>query len=417
MSESLIIPTTVLLILVSCILYFYNRKINRNIIFLSGFLIIYSIQTITISILNFGGPVWLFAVLLNNFTPLYYLYPVYFYFFVKSTVDDTIRIKKRYLLHYIPFAINLIAVLPYIFTSYDYKYLVADKLMGNYIEFIRYDFGMLYPAQINLFARPIIFFLYLAASMIAVWKFIPVSKSSSGSLKSQFVFTINVTIVAIFIFGLLNLAQLFVSTECFFGVNSNTIYSHSRTLMIISSLFYLCIPIFLMFHPKFLYGLPQIQTQKITPTNEPVTENRNLNDNSKTTIIRNGYDDEKLKQLAERMTEYISSEKPYLDNKFSVHDICYKLDVPRHHVQYCLSVIMNKSFTSLKNQMRVSHAMELMKNNMSNNFSLEGIGKQSGFASNSNFYVSFKEITGITPSEWMKENLNTTVSQDENLSV
>nr|MBP8904082.1 AraC family transcriptional regulator [Paludibacteraceae bacterium] len=70
--------------------------------------------------------------------------------------------------------------------------------------------------------------------------------------------------------------------------------------------------------------------------------------------------------------------------------------------QYCLNMIMNTSFSEMKNELRIHHAMELMKMNSVNKLSIEGIGRQSGFASNSSFYACFKEETGMTPSKWME---------------
>lgn len=67
-------------------------------------------------------------------------------------------------------------------------------------------------------------------------------------------------------------------------------------------------------------------------------------------------------------------------------------------------MVINKSFPDLKNEMRVNYALELLKSNMSSKISIEGIGKNAGFASPSNFFLIFKKITGYTPNQWLDLN-------------
>ena len=116
--------------------------------------------------------------------------------------------------------------------------------------------------------------------------------------------------------------------------------------------------------------------------------------------------------LTNRILEYLENEEPYLDLKFSVHKLCVELDIPRHHLQYCLNVILKKSFTDLKNELRVNYAMNYMKNNIHTNITIEGVGRQSGFASNSNFYAAFRTVTGCTPSQWINELYELTTKKE-----
>lgn len=166
------------------------------------------------------------------------------------------------------------------------------------------------------------------------------------------------------------------------------------------------VPLFFLMNPRLIYGLPQQKKQVLL--NEEKSENRIVNDekNNRSKEIIENNDNQYFRLLAESITNYIDREKPYLNPAFSVHDLCITLNAPRHHIQYCLNVVMCTKFADLKNEKRVNHTIELLQKGAASNMSLEGISKLSGFASPSNFFTTFKKITGYTPIQWLENNLN-----------
>ena len=98
MTVSIIIPSALLILLLAIMLCVRNLKTNPGTVFISMALLIISIRIVSYSIGNFGGPVWLFAVITNNFLPFYYLIPVFFLFLCTRLVYITyIPREKRYL--------------------------------------------------------------------------------------------------------------------------------------------------------------------------------------------------------------------------------------------------------------------------------------------------------------------------------
>ncbi len=410
MNFSLVIFISLLNIFLSLLLLINNWKKNKNILFLSSFLVIYSVYGISGSLLNDGGSVWLFAVILNNFAPFYYLFPVLLYFYVRTTFSDFKRYRKTDFLHFIPFIINLIAIIPYLLTSFDYKYSVAEKLMCNYDAYMVYDFKLFYPHIINQVARPLLFFIYLIASGILIIKFLPKLKASTGSVKMQFNFMIVTIFSIISFFLILSLMHIFVAIYQIVHTNPHDTFIYAKKLFRLIANLYFIIPLFILLNPRFLYGLPQNKLHLSSSDNiNEIDVIKKRNGIQKSTTLK---DDENntFKLLADKMMSYIEQEKPYLNPEFSVQDICTRLNTPRHHVQYCMNVILNKSFAELKNELRVKYAIELLKSNMSSKISIEGIGKNVGFASASNFFFTFKKITGVTPNQWMTEMKNSKIN-------
>ena len=54
--------------------------------------------------------------------------------------------------------------------------------------------------------------------------------------------------------------------------------------------------------------------------------------------------------------------------------------------------------------MRVDYAKELLLNGDLLNQSMEGIWTKAGFSSKTNFFISFKDVTGYTPIEFLKNS-------------
>jgi YesN/AraC family two-component response regulator len=171
-------------------------------------------------------------------------------------------------------------------------------------------------------------------------------------------------------------------------------------LLIIAAFSYCIIPIILLIFPEILYGLPRTTShlQKNEPYESiPIVE---INPNKNESFL----DIDPLKSIADKITLYINNDKPYLNENFNIDDIAEKIDIPKHHVYYCFSNIINKKFTKLRTELRVEYAKKLLLSEEINSSSLEGIWSKSGFSSKTSFFTSFKEETGLTPKEYIIKN-------------
>jgi transcriptional regulator GlxA family with amidase domain len=99
---------------------------------------------------------------------------------------------------------------------------------------------------------------------------------------------------------------------------------------------------------------------------------------------------------------YLEKEKPFINPEFSIDDLAKNLDLQKHHLYYCFNSILQIKFTSLRTKLRVNHAKEILLSGDLTMMSMEGIWTKAGFSSRTNFFVSFKEETGLTPLEFIK---------------
>jgi AraC-like DNA-binding protein len=120
----------------------------------------------------------------------------------------------------------------------------------------------------------------------------------------------------------------------------------------------------------------------------------------------------KLITDASRILTYLHNERPYLSPEFSKHDIARSLDIPQNILTDCFSKIIKIPFPVLRNQLRVEFAIEKFKSSGHLKITIAGIASESGFKNRSTFYTAFKEVTKMTPVEWIKQNCDFILEED-----
>lgn len=108
-------------------------------------------------------------------------------------------------------------------------------------------------------------------------------------------------------------------------------------------------------------------------------------------------------EVAERILNVMDREKLYLKTGLSIIDVARSVGSNRTYVSESINTVMNQSFNDFINSMRVSHAMDLMKDYPRK--CISDIAVESGFASDAAFYRNFRKFAGESPSSWLSKNL------------
>ena len=128
-------------------------------------------------------------------------------------------------------------------------------------------------------------------------------------------------------------------------------------------------------------------------------KNSNVDISSKEKRLVN---DSKSNELFTSLNNLVESEKLYLKFDISIHELGERLDLNSKYLSQAINSQDGLNFNRFINSKRIRHASELIQNEKYNNYSLEGISKESGFRSKSTFNTTFKGIMGCTPSEYKK---------------
>ena len=392
----MLFTSVLLVLLVSSILLISHWSQNRGIVYLVVVLLLFTIRQFTFLLMHSDAHVEVLALLLFHFDPLIFLIGPFFFYYLKSLVQGKFVMDKYLLVYALPALVILINTLP--FYSYPFAEKVAESaaVQGNYyldgptnfstVFFpLKYQVGVgaLFNLTITLFS-----FAYL----------IRLKKSGTASLKKKVSVLINRILVVIPILIIPNLIL----------IGYALINSPVKGELIIRQVAFedngfvffmpLLLPLSFFLIPSWLYtDLEGVHAfDKIRAFLQGLWQ-RAAGHHAAASA-------EKSADL-ERIIAYIEMEKPYVQVEFSLHDISLAVNIPRIRVSNCFNKELNTSFPAYRNKLRVAHAISLLRRGAHLNTSIEGIAERSGFKSKSIFYSAFKEEYDMTPTEWMKKNL------------
>lgn len=99
--------------------------------------------------------------------------------------------------------------------------------------------------------------------------------------------------------------------------------------------------------------------------------------------------------------QLMERDKPWLDAGFSLQDLSTRLATNQKYISQAINMFSDTGFSGLMNRYRVNEARRLILEGKPDT-SLNDIALQAGFTNRVSFYRQFKEITGISPSEFVK---------------
>jgi AraC-like DNA-binding protein len=393
---------SLLTIILSVLLIYYNWRINKNTIFLGAFFSILATYGLThyFTIYTYS-PFWL-AIFFSNFSPFWFLVGPLLLFYYRGTLTDNFRLKKWDIIHFVPFIIQLVGTFPYLISPFSHKIEIATTILNDLNTITAVKVNWITSATFNFFARPILVFIYLGYITYLLLIHNPNSKRVKVPIQ-QYKLTYrwlillaatNAILVLNFFLLSLSLVKQTVTTTL---VNSQ--FTH-----IFSGIAYFSMSFMLLLFPRILYGLP-IYAFDSAIENKPQFEQKketNLLESIKIIPEVQLLQDDPFFDLVEKINDYLQKEEPYINPEFSINELAAALKVPVHHVSYCLNTLMNVKFTTLRTQLRIKYATKLLNSGQSDELSMDGIGKKAGFSTRSNFYNAFKTETGLTPSEYLE---------------
>lgn len=142
--------------------------------------------------------------------------------------------------------------------------------------------------------------------------------------------------------------------------------------------------------------LSEIRIQKQPPVTNLSNTSIKYQNSSLSTEDRNLY--------AERILKYMEDEKPYLNEDLKQSDFAAALELNIPQVSEILNACFQKNFNNFLNLYRINEVKELMKNPIYEEYKIVAIGYEAGFKSKTSFNRAFKNLVGVTPSEYRKKS-------------
>ena len=102
--------------------------------------------------------------------------------------------------------------------------------------------------------------------------------------------------------------------------------------------------------------------------------------------------------LMQRIEELMVEKRLYLNSNLKMSDVAAEFGIHQNEVSACINSCKGYSFSQFINNYRIAYAQQLLRNQP--DAKMTHVALESGFASDTSFFRTFKSITGMTPSEW-----------------
>ena len=342
-----------------------NRVANR---FLAAFVIVIAIGV--------GGAtmasdqfILMYPHLLKIQDPFYILGAPLLFLYVRTLIKGRAGAGKKDLLHFLPFALCLLYLLPFYFLSAEAKLFSV----GSYFDFwARWSF-----IRSTTLIVQFIIYLSLIAWMLVAYSRKLKRQTSPGEASILFqVRFLLVTLTALLVFGSLK----FVLTIIFPAYNTQTV-----DLLVPASL------------SLFVYAMGYIGLRRpevLTGMEESLPAPRRY---EKSTLTL-----ERSDTYRQRLLELMNTEKPYFDGGLTLQKLAKALAVSPHHLSQTINEQLNQNFIDFINAYRIEEAKRLLTDPAKKHYSILAVSEEVGFNSKSAFNTAFKRHANMTPSEFRK---------------
>lgn len=211
---------------------------------------------------------------------------------------------------------------------------------------------------------------------------------------------------SIYLFSFLIIVGVRVILIMFWEINNNN-YAYATSYQWIPSVFWLILYFKIIISPEILYGYNYLNAKinehkKINNTtisfwtNNPISAISNSQD-----IQLNGKIKNSIEQYMGEVDQFSFHNQAYRDAKFSITDLSNKLNIPKSHLTYLFKYHSKISFPEYKKIVRIQDGLELINSGYLATNTYDSLAKEIGFTSYNTFFVSFKDVTGSTPQEFL----------------
>ena len=292
-------------------------------------------------------------------------------------------LQRADFIYFVPVLFYVIDFLPFFIRSGSEKIqLIAGDFNGYYAA-NDFDEGWLTPPGFQFYFRYLVIFFFWLLQLRALLLFygrttrrITASRLQSRSWLTYFL-----------------ISQVFVFTPLF-----ATSYQPDTQWMIAMISVGLPIPLATLrffLRPEILYGLKLSKgtIDRNTMNNKSLSKDR-METDSKTPHE---------KEFADRLHEYMSKSKKFLQHRYTINRLATELDMPPHQISTFLNQHLNTSFSEFLNKYRIEYSIERIRNGDARRLTLEALASECGFNNRNSFTTAFKRFTGVTPSEFTKD--------------
>ena len=109
-------------------------------------------------------------------------------------------------------------------------------------------------------------------------------------------------------------------------------------------------------------------------------------------------------EIHNNLNNLLKNEKPYKNPELTLNQLAQMLDIHPNHLSQVINSKENKNFYELINERRIIEFIELSKQPIIQQYTMLALAMDCGFNSKASFNRNFKNYTGLTPRDFLKQN-------------
>lgn len=154
---------------------------------------------------------------------------------------------------------------------------------------------------------------------------------------------------------------------------------------------------------RILKDLAELQEEHLTLKEKFQKINTKIEKQPKEKYITSALNQEKRNELMLKILDYMQNEKPYLNTDFNHKHLASQIGITPNQLSEVLSSNFEVNFYKFINIYRVNEAKKRLEDSKNNLLTVEAIGYDSGFNSKSSFFRIFKEVEGVSPTQFKQK--------------
>lgn len=381
MIENLIVSFSGLIGFLTVLLILLRYKSNRiTNIYLVIIFIIISTRMLLVGIMSIDNNP-LILILLSKYNNLSIVLIPCSYLYFSNLIKDQKKIELKNFNH---------LIIPLLFNIVDYV------IENQYFKITKTDYG--YYSFFTIYT--IVYFLLMFKLLYTnVW-------NRKGEISIVIKQNQLIKKWSIYFYSFLTITALRLITVLLWEINNNK-PTFGTSYLWISAVFWLILYFKIIISPEILYGYTFLNT-KINEQKR--ADNSIISFWMKDSLCEiNNIQDIHLKEKIKGSIENYMTEtdqfsfhnQAYRDAKFSLADLSNKLNIPKSHLTYLFKYHSKISFPEYKKIVRIQDGLELINSGYLATNTYDSLAKEIGFTSYNTFFVSFKDVTGVTPQEFL----------------
>jgi AraC-like DNA-binding protein len=108
-----------------------------------------------------------------------------------------------------------------------------------------------------------------------------------------------------------------------------------------------------------------------------------------------------IKSYMMQIDSFIEENNFFRQQGLSINDFAHKLKMPKSHLSFLFKYHSEISFTDFKKYVRIKNAIQLIDNEYLKSNTFDSLAKEVGFTTYNTFFISFKEVTGKAPQNYL----------------